>query len=358
MVKLPQPSTREGDAVRGPVSYYDPDEVEPMVTAAVMYYQAHRSQAQIARHLGVSRPTVSRLLARARQLGIVRIEIVPPTADPGLGKDLQERLGLRGIHIAAGLADPDDPAPVLAGRLNDALAGIGLQPGDVLVVGWGRAIYSLGRYELAPLPGVVVVPALGGGAEDRPWFQANEITRRWAVTLHGTPRYLHAPAFVSSALKRSLVHEEGVHSTLDLWDRAKVALVGVGAYPKPDSSLGGGGGGRRGAGGGGGPRGGGAGGGARAPELRGRCAPAPEDVVLGAVNAGHPGGMLPLTRDSAASFHDGRLPDNVYVADASLFPESLGNPPILTIVAMANRIGRLRAGEVPSGRLVAAACER
>ena len=108
--------------MRGPVSYYDPDEVEPMVTAAVMYYQAHRSQAQIARHLGVSRPTVSRLLARARQLGIVRIEIVPPTADPGLGKDLQERLGLRGIHIAAGLADPDDPAPVLAGRLNDALA--------------------------------------------------------------------------------------------------------------------------------------------------------------------------------------------------------------------------------------------
>jgi len=137
MVKLPQPSTRkEGDAVRGPVSYYDPDEVEPMVTAAVMYYQAHRSQAQIARHLGVSRPTVSRLLARARQLGIVRIEIVPPTADPALGKDLQERLGLRGFHIAAGLADPDDPAPVLAGRVNDALAGIGLQPGDVLVVGW------------------------------------------------------------------------------------------------------------------------------------------------------------------------------------------------------------------------------
>src|SRR4029453_9642674 len=219
IVKLPQPSTREGDAVRGPVSYYDPDEVEPMVTAGGVYYQGRA------------------LAARPRQLGMVRIEIAPPTADPGLGKDLQERLGLRGIHIAAGLADPDDPAPVLAGRLNDALAGIRLHPGDLLVGGWGRAIYSLGRYELAPLPGVVVVPALGGGAEDRPWFQANEITRRWAVTLHGTPRYLHAPAFVSSALKRSLVHEEGVHSTLDLWDRAKVALVGIGAYPKPDSSL-------------------------------------------------------------------------------------------------------------------------
>jgi choline dehydrogenase-like flavoprotein len=94
---------------------------------------------------------------------------------------------------------------------------------------------------------------------------------------------------------------------------------------------------------------------ALATEILGRFGAEPEDVVLGAVNAGHPGGTLPLTRDSAASFHDRRLPDNLYVADASLFPESLGNPPILTIVAMAKRIGRLLAGEVLSGHPAAAA---
>jgi choline dehydrogenase-like flavoprotein len=42
------------------------------------------------------------------------------------------------------------------------------------------------------------------------------------------------------------------------------------------------------------------------------------------------------------------------VADASLFPESLGNPPILTIVAMAKRIGRLLVGEVRTARLMRA----
>jgi choline dehydrogenase-like flavoprotein len=94
---------------------------------------------------------------------------------------------------------------------------------------------------------------------------------------------------------------------------------------------------------------------ALATEILARFGAAPEDVVLGAVNAGHPGGMLPLTHDSAASFHDGRLPANVYVADASLFPESLGNPPILTIVAMAKRIGRLLTGEISSGQPTATA---
>jgi choline dehydrogenase-like flavoprotein len=38
--------------------------------------------------------------------------------------------------------------------------------------------------------------------------------------------------------------------------------------------------------------------------------------------------------------HDDRLPDNLYVADATLFPKSLGGPPILTIIAMAKKVSK------------------
>jgi choline dehydrogenase-like flavoprotein len=68
-----------------------------------------------------------------------------------------------------------------------------------------------------------------------------------------------------------------------------------------------------------------------------------DEVFLGTVHAGHPGGMLPLTEASAASLHDDRLPENVFVADATLFPASLGNPPILTIIALAKRVARVCA---------------
>jgi choline dehydrogenase-like flavoprotein len=67
----------------------------------------------------------------------------------------------------------------------------------------------------------------------------------------------------------------------------------------------------------------------------------PDDTFLGTLNAGHPGGMLPLTPDQAVSFRNPRLPENVYVADASLFPSSLGNPPMLTIMALAKRISSI-----------------
>lgn len=64
-------------------------------------------------------------------------------------------------------------------------------------------------------------------------------------------------------------------------------------------------------------------------------------TFLGTINAGHPGGMLPLVQATAASLHDPRLPDNLYVAGPSLLPAALGNPPILTIIAMAKRIGKV-----------------
>jgi choline dehydrogenase-like flavoprotein len=48
-------------------------------------------------------------------------------------------------------------------------------------------------------------------------------------------------------------------------------------------------------------------------------------VFFGTLNAGHPCGMLPLTTSEAETLHSPRLPGNVYVADATILPRSLGN---------------------------------
>jgi choline dehydrogenase-like flavoprotein len=66
-----------------------------------------------------------------------------------------------------------------------------------------------------------------------------------------------------------------------------------------------------------------------------------KEIFLGTVNAGHPGGMLPLTEKESQTLHPKCLPSNLYVADASLLPNSRGNPLILTISALAKRIGKV-----------------
>jgi choline dehydrogenase-like flavoprotein len=76
-------------------------------------------------------------------------------------------------------------------------------------------------------------------------------------------------------------------------------------------------------------------------EILRRLGAKPMDIVLGTLNAGHPGGMLPLNNHEKVTFHSSRLPDNVFVADSTLIPASLGNPLMFTIMAMAKRVGKV-----------------
>lgn len=76
-------------------------------------------------------------------------------------------------------------------------------------------------------------------------------------------------------------------------------------------------------------------------EILDRLGARKQKSFLGTLNAGHPGGMLPLTEKEAETFHHEQLPENLYVADATLFPSSLGNPPIFTIMAIAKRVSKI-----------------
>jgi DNA-binding transcriptional regulator LsrR (DeoR family) len=219
--------TREAEAVRAPSATSDGALV---LTAAYLYYVEEQSQEAISQRLSVSRSTISRLLSEARRSGIVRIEVVAPPPIAGLDAELCDRLGLDGVYLAPGIAPPDDPGGVLARATGEALRDSDLHEGDAVLVSWGRAMWSVSRSDLPPIPGVVVVPALGGLNDEQPWVQTNEIARQLAARLQGSVLLLHAPAVPSTALRRSLLSDDSVSAALSRWDDAPVALVGIGAW--------------------------------------------------------------------------------------------------------------------------------
>ncbi len=212
-------------------------ELETLVTAAVLYYERHLSQEAIARRLKLSRSSVSRLLARARELGIVWIEVNPLAFDPALTSTLAGLLDLRSVHVAPGRALASEPGPILARPLGSALDEVGLAAGDVALVSWGRALESVSRYLRRQDPGVVVVPAMGGRPGDETWFQPNEIARTFAHAINGLPRFLNAPAVVSLELADALRSEAETAPVMALWDQAKVALVDVESWPKSEAAY-------------------------------------------------------------------------------------------------------------------------
>ncbi|MGL3198584.1 MULTISPECIES: sugar-binding domain-containing protein [Curtobacterium] len=204
--------------------------LDTVYQAARMYYLEDATQAEIADRLGVSRPTVSRLVSEARRAGLVRIEVVDPFRDEtvALAAELRDALGLRAVRLAAvthqATLGADLAAPVAA-----AIEAMALAPGDAVLVSSGSTVHDLAHTGLPPMPGVQLVPTVGGQADPNRWFQTNEITRAAAERSGAIPAFLFAPALPSETLRASLDDDPAFQHVIGLWRRAKGALLGIGA---------------------------------------------------------------------------------------------------------------------------------
>ena len=198
--------------------------------AASAYYVDGVRQAEVAERLGVSRPTVSKLLAEARRIGMVRFEVLePPTADlPDLAARLQDVLGVRSVRIAPGNQVQRDYRGI-GDLLGEELRSLDLQRGEVLLISSGKTTYAVsGMPGLPELPGVVIAPTVGGQQETDPSFQTNEIVRRFADRTRAEPKFMFAPASPSEQLWESLQADPSFREITDLWARARAVVVGIG----------------------------------------------------------------------------------------------------------------------------------
>jgi DNA-binding transcriptional regulator LsrR (DeoR family) len=209
-----------------------------MHTAARLYYLEDATQADIAARLGVSRATVSRLLADARLEGIVRIEVVAPVDEDitTLARRAADALGLDAVHLAS-IPPHGAVGMALAPALAQALQDLHLVPGDVMLVSSGRTVYEAAQAELPPLPGIVLAPTIGGQDEPAAWYATNEITRQVAAKVGGSPVFLYAPAIPGPALHATLLADPATRRVIELWRSARCAVVGVGGPPSTRASL-------------------------------------------------------------------------------------------------------------------------
>lgn len=198
-----------------------------LFTVARLHYEKDLSQREIAAQLKISTATVSRLLRRARDEGIVRIEIGEFIGTADLAEELRETLGLERVAIA-----PSAPAAGSMAAIADPVGALlreaALGAGSILGLGWGRTVWEVIQVGLPRIQGVTTVPLCGGIPEAAPYFQIGEMTRLAAAQMGGTPRFLHVPYLLSEPVRQALASDPRIRETLDLWDRLDAVLVGVG----------------------------------------------------------------------------------------------------------------------------------
>lgn len=133
------------------------------VRAAELYYEENKTQDEIGAILRVTRWKVGRLLAQARERGIIRIEIVHPRARRlSLERELGARFGLQDAIVVPAPADPIELQARVAEAAADYLVSVRPVP-RLLGVSWGRTLHQVA--EALPVgwaTGVNVVQINGG----------------------------------------------------------------------------------------------------------------------------------------------------------------------------------------------------
>jgi DNA-binding transcriptional regulator LsrR (DeoR family) len=107
-----------------------PQELRQMVQCLELYYRKQKHQKEIAAALGISSSKVSRLLKRAFEEGLIRVELDLPL-NPRLGATLVERFGLRDAVVvpAGGRGDVKEALGAAAAAYFEKVAASGIRVG-------------------------------------------------------------------------------------------------------------------------------------------------------------------------------------------------------------------------------------
>ena len=205
--------------------------MDATISAAWLYYHHDLTQAEIARQLQVSRPTVANLLARARGRGIVSISLRPDLLSRlSLAEELRSRLGLQNAYI---VPTPDGATSVevrqAIGKAGALFLESTLQPGEVLATAWGATVLEVARaLSGKKIDSIVLAQAIGclnSGESFNPIRLAGIMAEKMGAKVYHLP----VPAVVSTArIKDILLEDRNIRSCLEMARSASRAMVGIG----------------------------------------------------------------------------------------------------------------------------------
>ena len=199
-----------------------------------LYYRDGFTQAEIAKKLNISRPTVVNYLQLARENNLVSFSL---NEEAFLGHELSHQMrdifGLKAVYIVPnGNGDKASQTKRVTKAAAEWLPHL-LQPNDVLGVAWGKHILDVvNNMKQTPLADVTVVPLLG--SMPSPYGVGSEICAGILASAIGASYiHLHCPAIVSNKkLAQQLRSEPIIAESLNMIQQCNKAIFAAGSCHK------------------------------------------------------------------------------------------------------------------------------
>jgi DNA-binding transcriptional regulator LsrR (DeoR family) len=209
------------------------DELRLMAKVARLYYERGLKQTEIAKQLDISQATISRLLKRAEDEQIVRINItVPFGAYPQIEDQVETAYGVKEVIVVDCLMDDAQILRDLGAAAAYYLETT-LKPNEVIgISSWSSTLLAMvdAMHPVSKHMGVQVLQILGGSGSPDAAHHAVQLVRRLANLVQGSAHFLPAPGVTGSAeAQRAFLQDSYVREALDRFTTVSMALVGIGS---------------------------------------------------------------------------------------------------------------------------------
>lgn len=213
-----------------------PDELVRMGYVASRHYRDGRTRIEIADEMGLSRFKVARILEKAVELGIVRVEIVTSDViDLELSVGLQTRFGLKRALAVVTPSEAPEVIQEFLGKVAAQLLTEIVVEGDLLGFTAGRTLNATASY-LTSLAYSDLV-ALGGVAGPVKEHGV-EVIRRVGRIAGGETWPIFAPLIVQDPVTATALRNDPLISeAFSRFDRVTKGVVAIGSWSPPDSQL-------------------------------------------------------------------------------------------------------------------------
>lgn len=199
--------------------------------AAWLYYHEELTQGDIARELSVSRSTVTRLLQRAKQDGLVHVSLNVSAGTFKSERDIERAFGLERVRIVPAPGDATMQKRWLGHVAAEVMTPL-MADGAIAAVGWGSTLLAMttSLTGFSPVTGAQVVPLVGGLHNASVGTDTNEIAKFVGRHFNAAVRPLLAPIYVEDeATALGLANDPGIREALDLARKATLVVYSVGA---------------------------------------------------------------------------------------------------------------------------------
>ena len=220
-------------------SRYD-SQRDVLVEISRLYYEQGSTQSDIGRRFNLSRSTVSRMLQRARDIGVVTITVNDDVRrEPEIESALQSTFGLRAARVLSSQGRSAETVRNGLGKLGANLLSETLGEDSTLGVSYGRSIAkTVEQMRPSLLEGLTIVPVIGALGSENPLIEGIDLTRQLATKLGARYRYLHAPLLVEDRRTRDLfLQEPTVNDVLQIASRSQTVLIGIGSLQAKSSGI-------------------------------------------------------------------------------------------------------------------------